>query len=323
MTKSERLQELLQIFYNHRYPIKTNDLLHLVEYSRPTLNRYIKTLRDLGAPLRFDQKAQGYILDKTDDAAFQLPGLWFNVSELQSLLVINELIDQLDPGLLKIELTPLRNAIENRLAARGVKTEELSKRFLFLGVGIRFCCPQAFKASATAVMDRKRLKLQYRSRGSDVVTNRQVSPQKLIYYKNNWYLAAYCHKQKALRSLALERISDIVALEKECIEIEENELHQHFTSSFGIFAGQPEQQAVLRFSRESARWVADERWHADQQYKWLPDGTYELCLPYSDERELVMEILRYGPEVQVIQPESLRLAIQEKLEQALKKYEKK
>ena len=222
-----------------------------------------------------------------------------------------------------MELTPLRNLIEKRLAARGVKTGELSKRFLFLGAGIRLCCPLAFKTSATAVMERKRLKLRYHSRGKDKVTNRHVSPQKLIYSRGNWYLAAYCHTRKNLRTLALERMSDIVPQEMECTEIDEKELQEYFTSSFGIFAGQPEQQALLIFSKESARWVAEECRHPTQQSQWLADGTYELRLPYADQRELVMEILRYGPDVKVVQPPSLKSTVQEKLELALRQYQKR
>jgi proteasome accessory factor C len=323
MAKIDRLHELLAIFYSRRYQIKLNDLLALVDYSKPTLKRYICKLREFGAPLRYDFQTQGYILDKTEDDAFQLPGLWFNISELHSLLTIHEVIEQLDPGLLKAELIPLRTLVERRLAARGVNTGELSRRILFLGVGIRQCCPLAFRTSATALMERKRLKLRYHSRGENRVSDRQVSPQQLIYYRGNWYLAAYCHDRRALRTLALERMSDIVPLQTACIEIDEAEVREHFTASFGIFSGRPERQAILVFSQESARWVAEERWHINQQARWLANGTYELRLPYTDQRELIMEILRYGPDVRVEAPAELRQAVEDQLERALHQYGRK
>lgn len=321
MAQLDHLHELLAVLNSRRYPIKFNDLLNLVDYSKPTLKRYIRKLRDMGAPLRYDQSTQGYILDKTGDNAFQLPGLWFNVSELHSLLTIHELIEQLDPGLLKLELLPLRSLIERRLAARGVKTGELSRRIQLLGVGIRLCCPLAFRTTATALLERKRLKLRYHSRGEDKVSIRQVSPQRLIYYRGNWYLAAYCHSRLALRLLALERMSEIVPREGDCIEMDEDELQSFFHTSFGIFAGPPNREAVLIFSRESARWVAEERWHPNQGGQWLADGSFELRLPYSDQRELVMEILRYGADVRVIGPPELRQAVQERLQLALRQYE--
>ena len=322
MAQIDRLHELLAIFYSRRYPIKINDLLSLVDYSKPTLKRYIGKLRTFGAPLRYDFQAQGYVLDRTEDDSIQFPGLWFNVSELHSLLTIHELIDQLDPGLLKMELTPLRTLIEKRLASRGIQAGELTRRVQFLGVGIRLCCPLAFRTSATALMERKCLKLVYHGRGEDKISTRLISPQRLIYYRSNWYLAVYCHSRRALRTLSLERVSEVVPLEKDCVEIDANDLSDYFITSFGIFAGHPVSEAVLVFTRESARWVAEEQWHPSQQSQWLPDGTFELRLPYADHRELVMDILRYGPNVRVTAPPELRQAVRERLLQALAQYEK-
>jgi len=323
MAQIDRIHELIEIFSARRYPIKFNDLLALVDYSEPTLKRYIRKLRDFGAPIRYDFNAGGYVLDKSTEDAFQLPGLWFNVSELHSLLTIHEIIEQLDPGLLKLELLPLRQKIEKRLVNRGIKTGELSRRIQFLGVGIRLCCPAAFRTTVTALMERKRIKLRYHSRSENKISTRQISPQRLLYYRGNWYLAAYCHTRSAPRILALERMSEVVPLESECQEIDEEQLFDYCTASFGIFAGAPHYEAVLVFSKESARWVAEERWHPNQEGRWLPDGSFELHLPYADQRELVMDILRHGPEVRVVSPPELQQAVWEKLRQALKQYEEK
>lgn len=319
----DRIYELLAILHSRRYAVSIADLAAQLECSTPTVKRYLAKLRnEYNAPVRYDFKYQGYVLDKTGDEAIQFPGLWFNVSELHSLLTIHELIDKLDPGFLRTELLPLRSRIEKLLTLRGVNTGELSRRFLFIGTGIRVCCPLTFKLVATAAMERKRLKLRYHSRGRDKQSTRHVSPQRLIYYRNNWYLAVYCHTRRALRTLSLDRMSEVVPQKNQCVEVEEAVLHDHFTASFGIFAGQPQQEAVLVFSQESARWVAEERWHPNQQGQWLADGSFELRLPYADQRELVMEILRHGPEVQVIAPPVLQQAVRTRLRWALEQYEK-
>ncbi len=324
MAQSDRIHELLGIFHSRSSAVRIDDLAGQLECSIPTVKRYISKLRnEYGAPLRYDFKYQGYILDKTDNESIQFPGLWFNVSELHSLLTIHELIDKLDPGFLKTELLPLRTRIENILKVRGVKTGELTRRIHFIGVGIRVCCPLTFRIAATAVMERKRLKLCYHGRGEDKVGTRHVSPQRLIYYRGNWYLAAYCHTRRALRTLALDRMSEVVPQDVDCAEIDEEKLGDHFAASFGIFAGHPDQEAILHFSKESARWVAEEKWHPNQQGQWLADGTFELRLPYADQRELVMEILRYGADVRVIGPSELQQAVCERLTSALAQYEKK
>ena len=324
MAQVDRIFELMGFLQNNRYAVTTEKLALHMECSIPTVKRYIAKLRSIyNIPLRYDFKYRGYVLDQSDEESIPFPGLWFNVSELHSLLTIHELIDKLDPGLMKAELLPIRTRIEKILALRGVKTQELTKRFSFLGVGVRVCCPLAFRLTATATMERKRLKLRYHSRGEDRVVHRHVSPQRLIYYRGNWYLAAYCHTRRALRTLALERMSEIVPQKTVCHEIDDDQLRDHFTASFGIFAGRPHQEAVLVFTRESARWVAEERWHPDQQGRWLADGSFELRLPYADQRELVMEILRHGPEVRVMAPPELQRAVRERMALALGQYDKK
>ena len=79
--------------------------------------------------------------------------------------------------------------------------------------------------------------------------------------------------------------------------------------------------ATLRFTPERARWIAAEQWHPDQQGSWLDDGSYQLRLPYSDSRELVLDILRYGPDVEVIGPKELREEVKKKLLAALENYQ--
>ena len=77
---------------------------------------------------------------------------------------------------------------------------------------------------------------------------------------------------------------------------------------------------MLRFTAERARWVADERWHPQQVGQFLTDGRYELRFPYRDPRELVMDILRHGREVEVVSPDALRAEVKSALEAALAQY---
>ena len=105
-----------------------------------------------------------------------------------------------------------------------------------------------------------------------------------------------------------------------CRDIPEKQLDAHYASSYGIFAGEPEHTAVLRFTPERARWVADEHWHPQQQSQWLEDGSYELRIPYYDPRELVMDVLKHGAEVEVLEPVELRRDVAGYLRQAAAKY---
>jgi predicted DNA-binding transcriptional regulator YafY len=125
----------------------------------------------------------------------------------------------------------------------------------------------------------------------------------------------------ALRCFAIDRILQATILGQKAMDVSDAELDAHYASSYGIFGGPADKIAVLQFTRERARWVADEVWHPQQQGKWLPSGDYELRIPYNYPRELVMDILRHGPDVIVIEPQSLIDDVKRQIAGALSRYE--
>ncbi|MBV5305720.1 MAG: WYL domain-containing protein [Desulfobulbaceae bacterium] len=322
MNTFDRIYELRAIFQAHRYPVSAVDLEAQMECSWPTVKRAMRKMRDeLGAPVRYDRKYKGYILDRAGEEQHELPGLWFSVSELHALLTLHELLNRMQPGLLRQEFSPFRQRIESILEGRKMSTGEVFRRFRFFSVGARTCLPDKFHLAASATLQRRKLDLRYQNRAADSSSSRVVSPQRLIYYRENWYLDTWCHQAGAFRTFALDRVSEIVLLDETALEIADEELDDHYAGAFGIFSGPATRKAVLRFTPQRARWIAAEQWHPDQQGTWLSDGSYQLCLPYGDSRELVLDILRYGPDVEVVAPDELRCEVRKRLKAALKQYE--
>ncbi len=118
----------------------------------------------------------------------------------------------------------------------------------------------------------------------------------------------------------MDRVKNALELAHKVKDILEDELNEHYASSYEIFAGKANKTAVLHFSKERARWVADERWHPEQAGQYLTDGRYELRIPYRNDNELVMDILRHGAHVEVVNPAALRETIAGQLMSALAKY---
>jgi predicted DNA-binding transcriptional regulator YafY len=104
-------------------------------------------------------------------------------------------------------------------------------------------------------------------------------------------------------------------------DINEAQLNEHYADAYGIFAGKATQKAVIRFSKNAAKWVADELWHSKQESKVLRSGELEMTIPYSDPRELIMDILKYGAEAEVISPKELRNEIKKRFLGALQNYQ--
>ncbi|MDP7660069.1 MAG: WYL domain-containing protein, partial [Gammaproteobacteria bacterium] len=157
-----------------------------------------------------------------------------------------------------------------------------------------------------------------RSRDEDL--ERQISPQRLVYYRDNWYLDAWCHVRKGLRTFSVDVINDATVLPRRAREISDKTLDETLGAGFGIFSGKKTQSAVLRFSPLRARWVSRETWHSAQEGHFELDGAYLLTVPYSDPRELVMDILKYGADVEVLAPASLRKMVGEQLVDAAALY---
>ena len=310
MSKVERLYHLHNILNQRRTPISRHDLMDRLECSQATLYRLVAELRDfLGAPIEQDPDTRGFYYDRSYEQPFELPGIWISPSELQALLTARQVLGDVQPGLLDGELESLQGRITSLLQQKGVEAEGGDSRIHIQNVAGRSVPQRMFQDVLGALVDRKRLRIRYHGRRRDDESERDVSPQRLTQYRNSWYLDAWCHRAEGLRSFALERIREQQRLDEDATEMNSSSLASHFDQSYGIFSGPAEHRAQLRFTAEMSRWIADEVWHPDQTGSFDEQGQWLLELPFSNARELIMDILRYGTEVEVLEPDFLRDAV--------------
>ena len=320
MDRFDRIYDLHKILGASRYPVSRQRLEEELECSRATVKRIIEAMRlYLNAPIRYDRKLNGYYYDRREAGMYELPGVWFNASELHALLTVQQLLADVQAGLFEKQLAPLQEKIGQLLEVQHAGSNELGRRVRILHVAAR-PAGKAFQPVAGATARRRRLELRYYNRGSDEEREREVSPQRLVFYRDNWYLDAWCHLREALRTFALDAVRSVRVLETRALEVPQAQLDQHYSSAYGIFSGKADYVALLRFSATRARWVSLEQWHPDQEGRWSADGCYELSVPYHDPRELVMDILRHGAEVEVIGPPALREAVVFQLREAIRLY---
>jgi proteasome accessory factor C len=321
MDKFDRIFQLHAILASRKTPIALEDLTARLECSKSTLYRAIGVLKDrLHAPVEFDAEVGGFrYATEKGASAFELPGLWFTPAELQALAVMQRLLKDLGGGLLTEHLGPLSKRLDELTRHRRLNLGEAASRLRFPAIAARPAGP-AFQTVASATLQRKKLWIEYHARSSDERSERTVSPQRITHYRESWYLDLWDEGKAALRSFAIDRILKAVPLDQKAIDVPEAELDAHYASSYGIFGGQADKVAVLRFTKQRARWVADEVWHPEQQGKRLEDGSYELQIPYRDSRELVMDILKHGPHVLVLEPPSLVEEVKSQIKGALEHY---
>jgi len=188
-------------------------------------------------------------------------------------------------------------------------------------MGARKHEPKHFELIASAVLNRQRLKLTYWNRTKDEVTEREVSPQRLVHYRENWYLDAWCHLRNDLRSFALDAMRGVEMVAGKVKEVPDKELDEVLASGYGIFSGKKVQWATLRFTPERARYVAMEEWHPKQRSRWEKDGSYVLDVPFTSSPELLKDILAHGPDVEVIAPRQLRSEVSARIDGARARYD--
>jgi predicted DNA-binding transcriptional regulator YafY len=294
-------------------------LLQDLEVSPATLKRDLEYLRSrLGAPIVYDRDLNAYRF-ATGSAVpagprHELPGLWFNEAELYSLLMAQQLLGSLDSdGLISRHLKPLLDRIQHLLGSGEgeAAAARLMQRVKIASTQRRPVPTRFFERVSSALLSRHRLHLRYLTRTRGEVTEREVSPQRLVHYRHTWYLDAWCHRVEALRRFALDAIEQASVLPAKARDVPLKQVAAAMDAGYGIFAASAAgaagalQWAVLRFDAQSALWASHEEWHPEQRGQWLADGGYELTLPYVDDTELVMDILRQGPQLQVLGPPAL------------------
>ena len=317
MNAFDRIYALHHTLKSRRHPVSMRQLQQALECSRATVSRHIRELRDYyRAPLE-NVSGQGY---RYTDDSYELPGLWFNAQELEALIILQTLLANLDSGFLQRRLEPLHRYMARLLENVSPDGPKRWDRLRILGMHRRTQPSKYFPLIAQSVLIGRRLHIDYYSRSDDRVSQRELSPQRLTHYRDNWYLDAWCHKREALRSFSLDGIREVIPLDTECLNLSEEDLDAHYAGAYGIFAGTVTKCAVLRFSPYIARWISAETWHPEQAARWLDDGRYELTLPYGNDTELILDICRYGPEVEVVAPDELRERVADRLRAAAEQY---
>ncbi|MDD5000352.1 YafY family protein [Rhodoferax sp.] len=325
MNRTERLYKINELLHANKV-VSFANLLAALGVSRSTLKRDLNYLCErLHNPIIYSRELGGYRRGPSDSAdhhPHELPGLWFSPTEIHALLTMQQLLAGLDAGgVLTTHIAPLMERLNALLGPEGnPEATELRQRVRIIRLAQRSVMPRHFEQVATALAQRKRLHIAYTARGNGHTTERDISPQRLVHYRDNWYLDAWCHQRQSLRNFALDAITRLEPLNEPAREVSAAQLSTTFGSGYGIFSGGAVRLARLRFSAERARWVAQEQWHAEQSGKVESDGSYLLRLPYTDHRELIMDILKHGTHCEVLGPPSLRRVVADEVKKMGEKY---
>ncbi len=322
MTAFDRIHDLHRLLHGRRTAIPLKDILEQMECSRATFNRIKRHMTDcLGAPIEYDRSRGGYFYNEKSTDNYELPGIWFNQQELHALLMIQSLTK--DFGVLSDILQPIEKRFRELLHQSAIDPEKIASKVSFLGVATRKVDHNIFMPVMEATLDNTRISIRYKKRDIGEESEREISPQKVINYRNNWYLDAWCHLRSGLRTFAIECICSVKSSEQAFKTIPDSTLDEYYQKSYGFIAGGEVDYATIHFSPAISHRVADEQWHPKQEGHFLENGDYELRLPFNRDNpnELIMHVIQHDIRAKIIEPAYLRTKLQTVLRKTLAMYD--
>ena len=254
------------------------------------------------APLSFNARKKGFYYEDED---FRLPfenspGLLLIISVLSSMASESGLeslpeLQQLQKKLSSMVLTGSKH-IEDLIHCEWVEVQPVGQ--------------EVFDAVLHGLLEEVQLEIVYgdaKGQGE----KRNIDPLKLVHYQGRWYLLAWCWLRRERRLFHLARIRSIQATELP-VEHKLDPDDEYLSGVFGIFKGKERFKATIALSGLAARNVREQRWHPDQQIEETENGIL-LHLPVADDRELIMKVLQFGDEAEVMAPDSLRNTVRERI----------
>jgi predicted DNA-binding transcriptional regulator YafY len=173
-----------------------------------------------------------------------------------------------------------------------------------------------------AILQKKVLKIKYKSFRSDQIIEHTIHPYYLKQYNNRWFLFGKNKEYQGITNLALDRIEDeILPVNQTYIENNEIDFEEYFEDIIGVTKpfGKQVEKVKLWFSPVQAPYIHTKPLHGTQKEKWDESGL-TINIEVIPNVELEQLILRYGENCKVLEPEELNNKIQERLINSLNNY---
>ncbi len=290
------------------------------EISAKTAQRAIEFMRDrLAAPLEYVPAERGY---RYTDEAYELPGSWIGAQELTALLVAYRLASTIPDKKLKRSCAAMLKRI---LARHGIgdaiSMEDLEQKVSVKNIAYSRADGPVFHQVLEHLLHSRPLKIEYYSPHRDETTLRDILPLHLLHYMGTWHIIAHCGLKNDLRDFVVSRIKSLKDSERELAPAySAAQVKSFIRRNFGIMNSPDATMVRLRFAPQVAPWVAELVWHPTQELVREPDGALTLSFPVADFREVKREVLKYGAQVSVLSPPTLREEIRREVASMRKIY---
>jgi predicted DNA-binding transcriptional regulator YafY len=303
----ERMMKIHHAIQSGKFPNATS-LAAELEVSTKSIQRDLEFMRDrMELPWEFDKTRNGYFYTQEVNA---FPTLQITEGELFALLVAEKSLQQYRGTTFE---KPLVSAFKKMAASLpdtiSLNLAEWEQTISFRTSAEPILNLEIFDALAKATSQREQLKLSYRKPGKKETESRLVDPYHLANINGEWFLFAYDHSRKDIRTFVPARIQQLEKTGKTFVRLQKFSLEKRLRDSFGVHSAEGKFNVIIRFNESVADYIREKRWHESQELREMKNGSVELHLNLSSLAEIERWILGWGGNAVVVQPPSLKKSI--------------
>ena len=274
-----------------------------VEVSTKTIHRDEEFMRDrLNLPIEYDARHNGY--HYTGEVS-GFPTMQITEGEIFALVVAEKALQQYRGTSFEKPLLSAIKKMEQALPDTiSLNLADIEQTISFRTRAEPILNLEIFDVLAKAVAQRQQLELHYRKPGH-TAEKRLVDAYHLANINGEWFLFAFDHARKDLRTFAPARIQSAQPTGKTFERSQKFSLEKRLRDSFGVHAGEGKFEVVIRFAPRAADYIREKKWHASQTLRDLKDGGAELRMKLSSLAEVERWVLSWGGEAKVLKPKEL------------------
>jgi predicted DNA-binding transcriptional regulator YafY len=288
-----------------------------LEVSTKSIHRDIEFMRDrLNLPIAYNGSRFGYHYTGLVRA---FPTMQITEGELVALVIAEKALQQYRGTQFEKPLLSAIRKIEQSLPDTiSLNLADVEQTISFRTRAEPILNLAVFDALAKATAHRQQLALTYRKPGSRQAELRLVDPYHLANINGEWYLFAWDHARKDIRTFVPARVSAVKPTGKTFARPEKFSLEKRLRDSFGVHSGEGDYDVVIRFNARAADYIREKKWHESQQLRELKGGGVELRFELSSLREIERWVLSWGGDASVIKPRELLEAVRRAAHSILK-----
>jgi predicted DNA-binding transcriptional regulator YafY len=303
----QRMLRIHEAIQTGKYPNATT-MARELEVSAKSIHRDLEFMRDrLGFPLEYDGSRFGYYYT---EKVGSFPTLQITQGELVALVVAEKALQQYrGTSFERPLLSAVRKLEESLPETISVSLSEVGQTISFRTRVAPILDLEIFDVLARATASRSQLELLYRKPGQRQAERRVVDPYHLANINGEWYLFAFDHLRRDIRTFVPGRIQTIKPTGQNFAAPKQFSLEQRLRDSFGVHSGEGQYDVVVRFDASVSDFIREKRWHDSQRLKELRNGEVELHLRLSSLGEVERWVLSWGGNARVVRPKELRESI--------------